>query len=273
MHFIRVVLSAAKYNFISFYRVFRISSFALRFFMPLLSIGTAWVLYNRIFHGQVHSEFGMFSNTDYLTFVIIGNAVFAYIYACVFFTGRVLYFCRLEGVIDPLLLTPMSRLAFMIGSALMGMLNATFDFILLIALGVVLAIDLSSLNSSVFFSGILITLVPLFGLGLVVNGITLSLRDRVNTANFLQMILYTFSGIVVPVEMMPEWAQMISKISPLTYGLRIIRGSLRPGIALSNFSKEILILLIMGVMLFSVGVYFLGIIESNLKKYAKLTVF
>lgn len=272
MHFLRVIISTAKFHFISFYRVFQLSSFALRFFMPLLSIGTAWILYYRVFKGQISSEFGQLAYTDYLTFIILGNAAFVYIYASVFYTGRTLYFRRLEGVLDPLFLTPMSRVAFMVGSSLMGIVNATVDFLVLMGIGLIFGIEFSSMNFPVFFSGIVMTLIALFGMGLVVNGVTLTLRDRVNTANLLQALLYAFSGVIVPVEMMPGWAQAVSKVSPLTYGLRIIRGSLRPGVVLSDYHIELKVLIFMSIIMIIIGIYCLKAIEKNLKKYAKLTV-
>lgn len=241
--------------------------------MPLLSIGTAWILYNRVFNGRVSSQFGQFAYTDYLTFVILGNAAFVYIYASVFYTGRTFFFNRLEGVLDPLFLTPMPRFAFMVGSTITGMLNATFDFLVLIGMGIVFGLDLSSINFLIFLSGMAMTLIALFGLGMVVNGITLTLRDRSNTANFLQTILYVFSGVVVPVEMMPTWAQMVSKVSPLTYGLRIIRGSLQPAVTLVTFQNEFKVLIIMSLILLAIGIYFLKVIEKNLKMHAKLAVF
>jgi ABC-2 type transport system permease protein len=273
MHVFRVIFSSAKYSLIVFYRVARASSIALRFFMPLLSIGTAWILYNKVFHGQISSEFGQYAYTNYLTFVIVGNAVFVYIYAGVFVTGRVMFFDRMQGVLDPLFLTPMSRVGYMMGAVLMGMANASVDFLVLMGVGIAFGIDLSSLNFTVFVCGLIMTLVALFGLGLVVNGITLTLRDQVNTANFLQSVLYTFSGVVVPVQMMPGWAQVISNLSPLTYGLKIVRGSLHSGVKLSDFQQEFAALLIMSVIMLAVGIYFLKIIEKNLKKHSKLAVF
>ena len=272
IYFLRVVIATAKYQFIGFYRVFRAISFALRFFMPLLSIGTAWILYNKVFHGRVLSEFGQFAYTDYLTFVIMGNAVFVYIYAGVFVTGRIMFFARMQGVLDPLFLTPMSRVGYMIGSVLMGMLNATLDFLVLIGIGILFGINLSSLNLGVFLPGLFMTLLALFGVGMMVNGITLTLRDQVNTANFLQTTLYAFSGVVVPVEMMPAWAQGVSRVSPLTYGLQIVRGSLRSGVTLSDFSHEFSVLLVMSVIFLVIGVFFLKAIEKNLRKNSKLTV-
>lgn len=273
MHFLRVVISTAKYSLINFYRVARASSIALRFFMPLLSIGTAWILYNKVFKGQISSEFGQYAYTDYLTFIIVGNAVFVYIYAGVFVTGRTMFFARMQGVLDPLFLTPMSRVGYMMGSVTMGMANATLDFLVLIGVGLFFGIDLSQMNPVVFVLGMIMTLVSLFGLGLVINGVTLTLRDQVNTANFLQAVLYTFSGVVVPVEMLPAWAQAVSMLSPLTYGLRIIRGSLHSGAALSDFYDEFTALIVMSMIMLAIGGYFLRVIEKNLRKNAKLTVF
>jgi ABC-2 type transport system permease protein len=272
LYFLRVVFATLKYNFISFYRVFRAISFALRFFMPLLSIGTAWILYNKVFNGQISSEFGQLGYSDYLTFVVLGNAVFTYIYAGIFITGRIMFFARMQGVLDPLFMTPMPRLGYMVGAVLNGMVNSTFDFLVLIAVGLLFGIDLSTLNATIFLLGLFMTLIALFGLGLVMNGVTLTLRDQVNAANFLQTMFYAFSGVVVPVEMMPGWAQVISQFSPLTHGLRIIRGSLQEGAALSDFYPQFKSLLIISVVLILVGTLFLRTIERNLKQHSKLTV-
>ena len=272
VYFLRVVFATMKFNLIAHYRVFRALSFLMRFFMPLLSIGTAWILYNKVFCGQISSEFGQFAYTDYLTFVIVGNAVFIYIYAGVFVTGRTMFFARMQGILDPLFLTPMSRVGYMMGSVLMGVLDSTVDFLVLLGVGLLFGIHLSSMNVTVFLAGLSMTLLALFGVGMVVNGVTLTLRDQINTANFLQTILYTFSGVVVPVEMMPGWAQAVSSLSPLTYGLRIVRGSLRSGVVLSDFSYEFKVLIVMSVVLLFIGVFFLKAIEKNLKKSSKLTV-
>jgi ABC-2 type transport system permease protein len=272
MYFMRVIISTAKYNLIAFYRVFRAISLAMRFFMPLLSISTAWILYNRVFHGEISSEFESLSYVDYLTFIMIGNAVFVYIYGGVFETGRILYFRRLEGVLDPLFLTPMSRFAFMIGTVSISMLNATLDFLVLLFIGVIFGMDISSINIPIFLCGLVMIIVSFFSMGLIINGVTLTLRDQVNTVNFLQTILYTFSGVVVPVEMMPSWAQIVSKVSPLTYGLKIIRGSICNETNFSDFTYEFFILFLMSAVMIVVGIYFLKIIECNLKKNSKLTV-
>lgn len=272
MYALRVMKASAKYNLIAFYRVAKISSIALRFLMPLLSICTAWILYHKVFNGQISSEFGTFAYTDYLTFVIVGNAVFVYIYAGVFITGRALFFARLEGVLDLLFMTPMSRGSYMIGSVFMGLINATVDFCVLMGIGLIFGIDLSQISPVLFLTGLVMTLLALFGLGLVVNGVTLTFRDQINTVNFFQTMLYTFSGVVVPIQMMPGWAQAISSLSPLTYGLRIIRGSLNSGVTFTHFTHEFQMLAIMCVILFSIGIFFLKALEKNLKKNAKLTV-
>ena len=49
MYYFRIIYSTMKYRFITFYRVFHLSSFALRFFSPLMAILIAWVLFNNVF--------------------------------------------------------------------------------------------------------------------------------------------------------------------------------------------------------------------------------
>ncbi|MFX0091476.1 MAG: ABC transporter permease [Candidatus Hodarchaeota archaeon] len=274
MHQFRIIYSTMKYRLIGFYRIFSLTSFALRFFAPLLTILIAWILFTKVF-GSTISSFNKYSqSSDYLTFILIGSAIYTYVYGTVFVLGRTYFWDQLLGTIEPRLMTPTSRTAYMIGVVLFGMLNATIDCLVVGVLGwLIFRVPLILYHPGLLIIGLVLLVTSMFGVGLVINGITCTLRDRTNTANILSMIFFVFSGIIVPLGMLPGWAQSISRLIPLTYALQLIRLSTVPVIDVNFIISNIIILIAFSLILTFIGVIFLNLFEHNLKKKANLTVF
>ncbi len=240
-----------------------------------MTMASAWILYCTVFGSEnLKTTFSSYSSVDYLTFVIIGQAVFVYIYATVFLVGRVFYWERMGGTIEPLFLSPVSRRAYMLGQVCFAMFNATIDFLVILIVGtLVFGAQINHLNFTLLTLGITMTVISLFGVGLVVNGITLSLRDRTNTANILTSVFFIFSGAIAPVEMLPEWGKIIGQVIPLTYSLKIIRGSIVAGMSITDFLGELVSLVVISTFLLVVGFVFLTRMEHSLKLKGEMTVF
>ena len=272
-HSLRVVVATAKVNLIMAWRYFSWTGFALRFFTPIMTLGAAWVLYNYVYRGVVSPEFqGALGEASYLSFITIGNAFYVFVFAAAFVVGRVMFWERAMGTIEATLLTPMSRLAHMTGVMVAAAVNALFDFSVVILLGLVFGFQVASFNAPLFFAGLVLTALALFGVGLMTNAVTLSFRDRTTTANTLSILFMAFCGIVCPVELMPAWAQMVSKVLPLTYGIRLMRASLL-GSPLQDLTGDLTALVVLGAVYIGVGAVTLRLIERNLKKKALLTAF
>ena len=274
-NYLRVIGSTARYNMIAFYRLFSLNSFALRFFLPFMTMASAWILYSIVFGSEnLKTTFTIYSSVDYLTFVIIGQAVFVYMYATVFQVGRVFYWERMGGTIEPLFLSPVSRRIYMLGHVCFAMLNATIDFLVVFVVGtLIFGARIDQINIPLLIIGIIMTVISLFGVGLVVNGITLSFRDRTNTPNILTSVFFIFSGAIAPVEMLPKWGKMIGQVLPLTYSLRIIRGSIIAGVSVTDFIGELFTLVVISILLLVVGFVFLTRMEHSLKLKGEMTVF
>ncbi|MFX0123443.1 MAG: ABC transporter permease [Candidatus Hodarchaeota archaeon] len=272
---VRVIIATTRYNLIAFYRVFSLTSFALRFFLPFMTMAAAWILYHAVFGSKnLKTTFSSYSSVDYLTFVIIGQAVFVYIYATVFLVGRVFYWERMGGTIEPLFLSPVSRRVYMLGQVCFAMFNATIDFLIILVAGtLVFRARITYLNILLLTLGIAMTVISLFGVGLVVNGVTLSLRDRTNTANILTSVFFIFSGAIAPVEMLPGWGRIIGQLIPLTYSLKIIRGSIVVGMSIKDFIGELFSLVLISILLLVIGLIFLARMERSLKSKGEMTAF
>jgi len=211
-------------------------------------------------------------SSGYLSFIAIGNAFYVFVFSAAFVVGRVMFWERATGTIEATLLTPMNRLAYMAGIMVAAALNSLIDFTAVFLIGILFGFQVVSLNAPLFISSILLTAFALFGIGLMVNGITLTFRDRTTTSNTLMILFMVFSGIVCPLELMPQWAQIISKFLPLTYGIKAMRASLL-GTAAYDVMLDLTILGFLGVVYIGIGALMLKLIERNLKKKALLSVF
>jgi len=273
-HFLRVVISTAKASLVAQWRFFRWGGMGLRLFPPLLNLGVAWALYNIMFEGKTLDAFGRAtSNSDYFSFVLIGSIFYIYIVASLFGLGRAMFWERAQGTIEVLFLSPMNYVAYMIGVAAASFITSTVDVLLLFFLGNVLGFRVQHVDAPLLIVGVLLMILALFGLGLIVNAITLTFRDRVNTANTLMTVLLVFCGIVCPVAMMPEWAQIIGKAVPFTYGLDILRASLLYESDFANVLSNIVGIMALASLYIIIGIILLKRIEENSKKKALLTVF
>lgn len=272
-HSLRVLAATAKVNLTMSWRFFSWTGFALRFWAPLLSLGATWVLYNKVYEGVTSTEFGIASGSSgYLSFIVVGNAFYVFVFTAAFVVGRIMFWERTSGTIEATFMTPMNRLAYMAGVMTAASINSSIDLIAVFLIGLLFGFQVTSFNVVLFITGLLLTAFALFGIGLMANAITLSLRDRTTTSNSLMLLFLVFGGIVCPVELMPTWAQMISKALPLTYGIRVIRASLF-GIGAPDVSYDLAILFVLGVIFVCVGALTLKLIERNLKRKALLSVF
>jgi ABC-2 type transport system permease protein len=238
-----------------------------------MTLGAAWVLYNQVYARSTSSAFGSATgNVGYLPFIIIGNAFYVFVFAAAFVVGRVMFWDRAMGTLEATFITPMNRLAYMAGVMVAAAANALIDLTAVFVIGVLFGFQIASFNTPLFFSSLLLTAFGLFGIGLMANAITLTFRDRTTTANSLMTVFVVFSGIVCPVELMPQWAQSIAAALPLTYGVRLMRASLL-GIETVNIIGNLSMLLVLGAIYIAIGAVTLRLIERNLKKKALFSVF
>lgn len=273
-YFLRVLKSTAKATLISQWRFLSWTGFALRFFPPLLNLGVAWVLYNTLFKGQTSQTFIDATNSsDYFSFVLIGSIFFVYVTSTLFVVGRALFWERMQGTIEALFLSPINYVAYMLGITVAAFGSSTLDLSILFSVGYAFGFRVSHINIPLLISGFVLMMFSLFGLGLIINAITLTFRDRTNTANTLSIVLLVFSGIVCPITLMPNWAQIISKAIPFTYAIDIIRTALISRSEAISVSWHVVNLVTLACIYVVIGIVLLRRIEKNCKKNALLTAF
>jgi ABC-2 type transport system permease protein len=124
-----------------------------------------------------------------------------------------------EGVIERWRVTPVSRLAMMIGVVGVDLLNLTAQTLLLLGIGLLLGFSPS-------VGGMLLLLVLLLAAGLMMAScsysIALILKDESALAamvNLFALPLLLLSGVFLPITLAPDILQNISKANPFTYAI------------------------------------------------------
>jgi len=242
--FWRATIASARTKTILYVRFLSLTGLGLSFLPPLLNLGTAWVLYNVVYHQSTSTNFVSATNSsDYFSFVVVGSAFFVYVVATMFTLGRTMFWDRASGTLEAVMLTPASTLAYMTGSMISAFGTATLNLVIMVVLGTLLGFHLGSLNLSLFAVGLVFMIISLFGLGLIVNAVTLYFRDRTNTANTLTTLILVFSGIVAPLPLLPSWAQVIGSTIPFTYALNLLRQSLIATTSTASYTDAVLLII------------------------------
>jgi len=161
---------------------------------------------------------------------------------------------REKGTLEALIVSPIRRWELMLGKIIPNLLVAygQMTMALLVA-------------SFVFDVPIRGSLPLLYALSLLFMWGTLGIGIYVSTAartvpQAMQLSFLTFlpsiylSGLLFPIEGMPEAAQYLAAVIPLTYYLRIVRGIVLKGVGLDHLWPNVLPLLAFGAVIFTLAV-------------------
>jgi ABC-2 type transport system permease protein len=161
---------------------------------------------------------------------------------------------RERGTLEALVVSPLKRWEIMLGKILPNLLVAYGQMTL--ALMVAHYIFAVPIRGSV---ALLYALAAVFMLGTLGIGIYVSTLSRTvpqaMQLGFLAILPSIYlSGLLFPLEGMPEPAQYFARILPITYFLRIIRGIVLKGIGLDDLWPDVWPLIAFGVVIFTLAV-------------------
>lgn len=93
-----------------------------------------------------------------------------------------------------------------------------------------------------FMASLLLVVFSVYGLGLVIAGVTNTGRAASTMAYIIYFPMLFLSGASMPLEIMPPGLQNFSKVFPLTYGVKLLSGVWH-GEPLQNYYPQIIVLL------------------------------
>ncbi|HEY0445965.1 MAG TPA: ABC transporter permease [Allosphingosinicella sp.] len=147
-----------------------------------------------------------------------------------------------RGTMESLLATPVQPLEVMIGKlapfVIVGVLQTAV--ILLVAK---LLFDVPMSGGWLGFSlGVLLFIIGSLGLGFLISTLTRTQLQAMQLSVFYLLPSILLSGFLFPFRGMPEWAQALGSIIPVTHFLRVVRGALLKGQDLADMMPSLLAL-------------------------------
>ena len=205
-------------------------------------------------------------------YLVVGTLVWRYLSIIFYWITDVIGMERWEGTIEYTLMAPIRRVTHMAGQTIFAVLySLVFTGIIMAVTVVLFKIDLSSAN---MWGAVLMLLAGSFSfIGFSIMGSILPLLFPERGSQMTHVIialLLLVSGVYYPVEVLPEFLQKLSKLSPATYVLDGTRLALLKGSAIRELWPFIWPTLIMGLIAIPAGLWVFNQAELYAKRTGKL---
>jgi len=128
-----------------------------------------------------------------------------------------------NGVVERMRVTPMSRVAMLLGRALRDVVILVSQAILMMVIAIPFGLQVDPIGALVTLA-----LLALVGLATATFSYTLGLMTRSEDAlapiiQAISLPLLLLSGILLPMALAPDWLQTLSDLNPLTHGVNAAR--------------------------------------------------
>ena len=193
---------------------------------------------------------------NYISFLVPGIIAMSVLFTSVF-SGIQIIWDRQFGFLKETLVAPVSRLEIMAGQTLGGATTAVIQGLIILVLS--LFIGLPVANPLGFL--IAIGFMALIGIAFTSLGIAIASRMEDMTGfqlimNFVIFPIFGLSGALFPISSLPAFAQPITYLDPLTYGVEGIRyglsgvSQINPLLSLIVLGAFTAVMMVLGAFLF-----------------------
>lgn len=144
------------------------------------------------------------------------------------------------GTIEQINVTPIKKYHFILGKLIpfwvLGLLVLSIGLLIArIAYGIVPA---GSIFTIYAFAAVY--LLAVLGLGLLISTYTGTQQQAMLISFFTMMIFMLLGGLYTSIDSMPDWAQQITKINPVSYFIEVIRLVVLKGSGIADVSRQLL---------------------------------
>lgn len=210
------------------------------------------VIFGEVF---THSHAIPTGNVPYIDYLAPGILSQSVLFIAIFF-GITIIWERDLGVIHKFLASPTPRPALVLGKSVSAGARALPQAVVIYILSLLLGVHINPNPLALLGVAFIVVLgATCFSTFSLIIACLLKTRDRVmGIGQLMTMPLFFASNAIYPIEIMPDWLQVIARINPLSYvvdGLRALMlagGSSRFGIGL-----DIIVLLVITTILITIG--------------------
>ena len=187
---------------------------------------------------------------SYFSFSLVGFVFLDYLNAALDTFDRSLEEARDSGTLEHLLVTQTSLPVFVVGSAIYPFVATTLRIAVYVAWAAALfGFPLHAANWLAVFFVLFVSLLAFSGFG-ILSASYLLIFKRGNPAKwFFLGVSSVAGGILFPVNILPDWLQLVARLNPVTYALEAMRGALLGGAAVVSLWQPLAVLLAFAAVL------------------------
>jgi ABC-2 type transport system permease protein len=161
---------------------------------------------------------------------------------------------RERGTLEALVVSPLRRWEIMLGKIVPNLLVAYGQMTLaLLVAHYVFAVPIRG-SILLLYAVSALFMMGTLGIGIYVSTLARTVPQAMQLGFLAILPSIYLSGLLFPLEGMPEPAQYLARVLPITYFLRVIRGIVLKGIGLDELWPEVWPLMAFGVVIFTLSV-------------------
>jgi ABC-2 type transport system permease protein len=201
----------------------------------------SWIIFDVLFpllqvSAYVYIYRAIGAPPEFAGFAVLGGAMIAYWMNVLWSMASQLYWEKETGNLQLYLIAPTSRMAILLGMALGGLTATTVRAAGVLLVGTLLFhVPLQVTDGALFFGVFALTMVALYGLGMLLSSVFLLWgREAWHLSNLFQEPVFLFSGFYFPVRALGFWVaalgfcRLLPSLIPITLGLDAMRQLLYP---------------------------------------------
>lgn len=192
-------------------------------------------------------------SAEYFAFTLIGALTFALVSASVSALPSALGAAIGRGTLEAFLSTPTHPAVLFAGMSGYTILWSVVRGAALLIAGVALGVHIAWGNALTSALIIALLLVAYGAIGLIGGALLLSFRTTGPLLNGSLTLSAFLGGVYYPTHVVPSWLQEISRVIPMTYGLRALRQSALRGEPFSAVAGDMMLLTVETLLLLAIG--------------------
>ncbi len=228
--------------------------------VPFFFILTSWITLQIMGGGDFFT--GLTAMPHFLSFVTIGFAFNGFIFSASFGGAHALRGDQEHGTLELVFVTPSNKLMWLLGKIMGNLAFSLVNFSVILLLGSLIFGFQATAQPNVLLAAlfVLLTIIAMTSFGFVFAGVCFIAKRERELSQVLWTMMVFLSGLAFPIEVLPEWGQIIAWALPITHGVQATRWALLLGIgfsdpavlnALGMLVLQIAILLPIGIALYA----------------------
>lgn len=221
------------------------SSYIYAFGSNILGVAVSMATFffiDRLFGNRLVTHLEPFG-VAFFSYVLLNLAFFNYVGTSLGGVASRLASERHMGTLESLLMTPTSMPTIILSMNLWNFCIATFDMVLYLLVGaVVFGVDFSSVNLLSAGCILALSVLAFSCLGTLDSCFVLVFQRGTPFAWLVGSLLGLVGGVYVPISVLPDWLQLLSRINPVTYAVEGMQRAVYHGASLQAVAPHAVVL-------------------------------